>query len=559
MKEFLNSLYGGLGASHWFYLWTLTPDQKLHTEWLQNTGKAAEYASRITNANVYYPIGISTERSDGGHRTKMVPEKAGEVQVAGIIGLVVDIDFYDAETHKHAPKGQTEALSLIAKFPLRPTATVNSGHGLQCIWLFREPWQFDTDDERDNAQRLSVAWWHTLSSVASRMSFSLDSVHDLTRVMRLPGTVNVKDPEKPCQVKLLSLDETIRYNPQEFDEFLVDVSAIKAVSLKVNPVDLTAGFPVEKHEAMMENVPEYAATWRHTRAAFGKDPGNDSCNKYDQALANFCVNADFSDDEIAAVLKQHRKTHGMKNPHKLNDARYYARTIALARAGSEEATKRADAAEILETGDGTREEMLHALAIRFEIPLTNVQRVTGSPSVYRFWVSGQCAEIPATALVTQSAWLGEMLSIANVLPRACGAKEKPGWRDYVNTIAQIAEEVDGGEEATADGEFRMVVTEFLETRGIVDAPRGEMLATASKPFRRDDMVWFRLADLAQYMKAYDYRVGGRKVVAQRIKAFGGDRTVHNVAGRTKGSHTTISFYGLPTGQFGAGIGDAGDV
>ena len=65
-------------------------------------------------------------------------------------------------------------------------------------WLFKEVWIFNTEEDRVAAAKLCKRMSATLRSVASKYGYDVDSVGDLTRVLRLPGTLNHKyvEPRK---------------------------------------------------------------------------------------------------------------------------------------------------------------------------------------------------------------------------------------------------------------------------------------------------------------------------------------------------------------------------
>jgi len=265
----------------------------------------------------------------------------------------------------------------VDKFPLRPTSCIHSGHGLQCIWLYREPWVLSVRTKQGRGDAIKGMALH-LSMIANKQSYELDPVHDITRVMRLPGTHNVKDPAKPKDVTLLWHDEDLRYNPADIDENVVEFSAGAK-----RPAEHTARGPVlfvplDKHEAMME-IDDYKGTWNHSRTDLDGD-----CSRFDMALASFAVAAGFADDEIAALLRKHREKWGKDKPEKLDDQRYYGRTIARARSAKSVEQAKTKAVQTIEHNDGTREEMIQALAARFEIPLTNIQCISGSPAYTAF-------------------------------------------------------------------------------------------------------------------------------------------------------------------------------
>ncbi len=80
-----------------------------------------------------------------------------------------------------------------------PTATTFSGHGSQPLWAL------DSDDELvlDTPERLAAAtalvrrWGRLVALVADRHGGQVDSVFNLDRLHRMPGTTNCKDPNAP--------------------------------------------------------------------------------------------------------------------------------------------------------------------------------------------------------------------------------------------------------------------------------------------------------------------------------------------------------------------------
>ena len=80
----------------------------------------------------------------------------------------------------------------------RPSVLIHSGHGLQPLWPI-EDGELDTQVQWARAYRLSRRFGRLATSVAGNFSASLDNVSDLTRVLRVPGTTNWKDPKDPAQ------------------------------------------------------------------------------------------------------------------------------------------------------------------------------------------------------------------------------------------------------------------------------------------------------------------------------------------------------------------------
>jgi hypothetical protein len=72
-----------------------------------------------------------------------------------------------------------------------PSVIVDSGGGIHGYWLLNEPWLLDSDDARQAAELVQRAW-------VQQVIGADPSVHDLTRILRVPGTRNFKyDPPPP--------------------------------------------------------------------------------------------------------------------------------------------------------------------------------------------------------------------------------------------------------------------------------------------------------------------------------------------------------------------------
>jgi hypothetical protein len=96
--------------------------------------------------------------------------------------------------------------TLTTMLGVGPVAVVNSGHGLQPHWALerddRTDWPDETDPRWSDATALWRRWGRLVASVAERYGGHTDSVFDLSRVLRVPGTTNTKgDPHVPVTVE----------------------------------------------------------------------------------------------------------------------------------------------------------------------------------------------------------------------------------------------------------------------------------------------------------------------------------------------------------------------
>ncbi|MCM0759593.1 DUF927 domain-containing protein [Sporomusa sphaeroides DSM 2875] len=170
--------------------------------------------------NIYFSPGITGDPKNS---------KLSEPDIIGIPALWADVDiFHPAHAKPNLPQTVEEAYTLIPKF-LPPSIIVHSGHGLQFWWLLRECWMFDTPEEKNRAQDILARLQGLIRQRARDKGWHVDSTQDICRVMRLPGTLNVKIPEQPVWAQVMELSD-IRYDPSEIDEILPAIEQTAATT-----------------------------------------------------------------------------------------------------------------------------------------------------------------------------------------------------------------------------------------------------------------------------------------------------------------------------------------
>jgi hypothetical protein len=109
----------------------------------------------------------------------------GKSTVSRVIILFSDYDY--------AKMGQSrdEALEYLRSLLCPPTMIVDSGGGLQVYWLLVNP--ITSIEDKNFAEKIMAGmceWWQT------------DKVKDYSRILRVPGTLNVKyDPPRECFIE----------------------------------------------------------------------------------------------------------------------------------------------------------------------------------------------------------------------------------------------------------------------------------------------------------------------------------------------------------------------
>lgn len=565
-QHFLRTLYGDLPEGMWFHLWA--PDKR--TRWFRSADEAAAWAlAEAERQDVYcgvalaeHPIGEVLNPGGSPVETqRRITIKAS----AAVVGMIADLDFA-SEEHPDRPPDEAAALEWLAGCVLRPTAIVRSGHGLHVWWLHKEPWVFGSDEERAHAIALRRGWHNALLLKLDEHGWGADSVHDLSRVLRVAGTANHKQPP-PVPVKLLDLDDAARYEPEDFEEFALGDEYVPKRVLSKPPalprerptrgwkwedvaplLKLNEPFPHGLHEALCANSPEYKATWDHKRT----DMTNRSLSQWDLALANFVAVAGWSPSEIGALLRDHRTRHGDPK-EKGGRADYLARTIATALNGVEDDEVDSELQRFSQDPPERKDvdERAKAIAMigkKLDIGLENIQRVSGTPPVYLFWAEGKCAPLKAEQVVQQSTVQGALFTICGRLPRSVDKTEKPSWRDLVNLIAKVAEELDAGEDATFLGELGGLLNHVVEVMGGMRRQEsGAPVEEPHRPFIRDGRTWFRTAGLMNHLPAIGLRLTQREL-CQRLKAMGAVYTSHHCkppgAKGADGKTECLKFWGI---------------
>lgn len=229
-KATQDNLITPLDFLRWFYpdatgyltIFTLPGEQ---TKWFQahDLEPAARYAlQQAPKRNVYFGVGLRAHRGQKGRG------HAGDV--SAIPALWADIDIASpVHKVKDLPPTLDDAIALMQHaIPLSPSIIVDSGHGIQPYWLLKEIWTFDDAEERQRAGSILQRLQATLQATARLSGWHVDSTFDLARVLRLPGTWNRK--AEPVSVRILEADPQRRYNPSDFEPFLMDVEATESIS-----------------------------------------------------------------------------------------------------------------------------------------------------------------------------------------------------------------------------------------------------------------------------------------------------------------------------------------
>ena len=108
-----------------------------------------------------------------------------------LIAFHTEVD-YGQEGHKKKSEYDTreEAFEAITRFELRPTIVNHSGGGFHCYWILIEPVKVSEfgHNSLENVNRNLLKMLHADTGT-----------HEISRILRVPGTFNLKLPENPTR------------------------------------------------------------------------------------------------------------------------------------------------------------------------------------------------------------------------------------------------------------------------------------------------------------------------------------------------------------------------
>ena len=296
-------------------------------EKLQTFKKYAESCRPDSSVNTYYTV---------NPRHKLPVNGAGKLTGQGTKDHIKEvIAFYaDVETgqdgHKKASFYATkeEALQAIRTFKYRPSFIIDSGHGYHCLWLFKEPYIIGEDVDLEYYEAMNRGIQKILKA---------DTTADVTRILRVPGSFNVKDPAHPVKCELVD-NSVARYNLEDFEDY------ISPVILDAAAVDFNLNLETVKtsRNNLSNRINKIISEGVDT-----SDPSNTDRSSLIQTAVDAMVAKGYTDNEIYTVLTDRSLKISEKilteKKSELAKKRYIALSISKAKAFIQVQRKEAEA------------------------------------------------------------------------------------------------------------------------------------------------------------------------------------------------------------------------
>jgi hypothetical protein len=522
---FLQALFGAKPPEAGVQLWH-KDTKKAHT--YVNLGAAATHATAHGgDTDMYVSAGLARAAAKPSLKRLTVQT------CAAIPGVWADIDVNGGPEGKANAAPDLAHAQALAVSVLNPTLIVNSGYGLQAWWLFEGgPWIFATVAERDNAQRLVMAFQAALKAKARELSpsWNMDSTHDLARLMRLPGTFNHKGAPavKPAPVTLLEHEGglyTIDAISSVGHEYMTAAAQAATQAATGEGIDVELkGRQAEPSWRVGQLIgvdPDFRVVWERRQVGKMRDW---SQSEWDLSIATRLADVGCSDQDIADAITHSRMNFGSDPQGKLGRPDYFRKTIAKAR-------QRADLANVTRERESVRNEasdQLEAIAATGE----KAHDSTRTVSLFTELLGGpEIKELVQDSRDPDQARFRLVLADGREVPIGTGADllspdrfrsafaivtghvvpgiKREKWHNIVQALlhaATVNEESDETRSARGAG----MVAEFVD-RGMSTDRNAAM--QAHDPFVQDGDVYVPLGPLTQWLR----RIKGERTVEADVK------------------------------------------
>lgn len=222
---FLNLMFGAVSTvveRIFGYLWT-KQDKATYPFAVSNSAERAVMAKKAielsdTGFDVYFGVNLMNEAPARNARVKA---EYVTLQTA----TIADIDILGGEhTDPNKYPADLEAAKEFLPFPV--SLKVDSGYGLHPYCIYSTP-IIVTAENRSDVTKRNKKFIDAIRSRAGKYAKAVDSVHDLPRVLRMPGTYNYKLGKENAPLCHIIEVNDLRFTPSDLDEKLSEISTAK--------------------------------------------------------------------------------------------------------------------------------------------------------------------------------------------------------------------------------------------------------------------------------------------------------------------------------------------
>ena len=197
-------------------LTAITPDGPTNTITARTAVEVDAFVSEHNGKrNIYYSVNPT--------RTALI-KKAAKTDIAAIEYLLGDLDPNASESSADA---KTRYLQQLETFEPKPTAVVDFGNGIQCLWQLENRIVLGAPLKADGKLAFSPEDQAKIKDAEDRTAAIMvrlgakPGTQNIDRILRLPGTINLpnakklKDGRKPCPTRVIEFNGA-RYSLNSF-------------------------------------------------------------------------------------------------------------------------------------------------------------------------------------------------------------------------------------------------------------------------------------------------------------------------------------------------------
>lgn len=184
-RDFLNEIYKG--CSDGYLTLTMLPERKTLWFKVSEIEKTSLFAGKYgSKTNTFFGVELRKKALKNGFR-------GSEKDILCVTTLYADIDIKgNAHAQTSLPSNVDEAIDFLHGLKIKPSIIVNSGNGIHGYWLLDKPFIIETEDDRKHILSIFKCFGRYVNSEAKKRNWKIDSVYDLARILRVPGTINHK-------------------------------------------------------------------------------------------------------------------------------------------------------------------------------------------------------------------------------------------------------------------------------------------------------------------------------------------------------------------------------
>jgi putative DNA primase/helicase len=279
---------------------TFPKEQHPKRTFCKSETNAAKISHQLCNQGIDVYVGVNPRVGNAGKKEN----------VHYLAAFHAEVD-YGSDGHKKDSEyaNYEEAQAAIEKFKMKPTIVNHSGGGFHCYWVLYNPVEVSA---------IGIPQLESINKALIKKLGGDSGTHDISRVLRVPGTFNFKLEGKTREVVNLWLDGP-RYKLQDFqwliEEDEADIQKTKKASAQ-NPKPTPAIMIASADDIEKLPIPERIKKLILNGCDYGIYP---SRSEADMAVILALVNKGISDQDIKSIFENYpigSKYHEHPSPDK---------------------------------------------------------------------------------------------------------------------------------------------------------------------------------------------------------------------------------------------------